>query len=493
MTIVSFTFINSLVAIKKCPYCKSMIEAGAEYCSNCGTKLIFPEDEFIEEDIPGDKITEETMAEDENGEDSLTEEEESSLEEKNEEETSLELDESEVSSDWEEVEDKIEGSGETETQSDEEPAPAKPKKGRRAPLGVDRFGPIPPSSKSWEEDEDAVLDTEIESGAADEDEVLDMEGGSGAADEDGVLDTEIESSAADEVEEETDFSEEKINDSEEIEEVKADTDEENMELFPEEPSISPDPTTGEISDSVKVESEEQEETIKEQEKNFRTEDLENMVDPAEKEKEEIERFLDSLKKERQMRREATEEEAEDLPPWAENIKTSSSEGEEEGEIELDESELESIGGEEQEFEIPDEEDEVPAKDEYFETEEEDGSILQDTASDITIEEEKVTQPNLFEPDEEGTLFGDFSKKRERRTGMSFKLMPRIFDILFISVLWIFSIWGVSYIIKIPVFDVVNGSLLPLLGLFGILLLIYFFLFYFFLGETLGDYIFSRGK
>jgi hypothetical protein len=217
-----------------------------------------------------------------------------------------------------------------------------------------------------------------------------------------------------------------------------------------------------------------------------------MVDPAEKEKEEIERFLDSLKKERQMRREATEEGAEDLPPWAENIKSSSSEGEDEGEIELDESELESMGGGKQEIEIPDEE-EAPAKDEYFEGEGEDKSILDDTTADISIEEEKIAQPSLFEADEEGTLFGEFSKKRERGPGLSIKLMPRIFDILFISVLWILSIWGVSYIIKIPIFDIVNGSIFPLLGFFGILLLIYFFLFYFFLGETLGDYIFSRGK
>lgn len=44
------------MAVQKCPYCKALIEEGSEFCSNCGTKLIFPEDENIEEEIPGEEI-----------------------------------------------------------------------------------------------------------------------------------------------------------------------------------------------------------------------------------------------------------------------------------------------------------------------------------------------------------------------------------------------------------------------------------------------------
>jgi len=44
------------MGIKRCPYCRSLVEEGALYCRNCGTQLIFPEDENIEEDIPGEKI-----------------------------------------------------------------------------------------------------------------------------------------------------------------------------------------------------------------------------------------------------------------------------------------------------------------------------------------------------------------------------------------------------------------------------------------------------
>jgi hypothetical protein len=46
------------MALKKCPYCQAIIDEKIEFCSNCGTQLLFPEDESIEEDIPGDKIIE---------------------------------------------------------------------------------------------------------------------------------------------------------------------------------------------------------------------------------------------------------------------------------------------------------------------------------------------------------------------------------------------------------------------------------------------------
>ena len=45
------------MAIKRCPYCRAIIDEKDKYCNNCGTQLLFPEDEFIEEDIPGEKIT----------------------------------------------------------------------------------------------------------------------------------------------------------------------------------------------------------------------------------------------------------------------------------------------------------------------------------------------------------------------------------------------------------------------------------------------------
>jgi uncharacterized protein with PIN domain len=47
------------MALKKCPYCQAIIDEKSELCTKCGTRLLFPEDEAIEEDIPGDKIVDE--------------------------------------------------------------------------------------------------------------------------------------------------------------------------------------------------------------------------------------------------------------------------------------------------------------------------------------------------------------------------------------------------------------------------------------------------
>jgi hypothetical protein len=46
------------VTIKRCPYCRSIINEADRYCNSCGTQLLFPEDESIEEPIPGDRIVE---------------------------------------------------------------------------------------------------------------------------------------------------------------------------------------------------------------------------------------------------------------------------------------------------------------------------------------------------------------------------------------------------------------------------------------------------
>jgi hypothetical protein len=56
LTFSPFPFINKLMAIRRCPYCKAIIDESQKYCNNCGTQLLFPEDELIEEDIPGEKI-----------------------------------------------------------------------------------------------------------------------------------------------------------------------------------------------------------------------------------------------------------------------------------------------------------------------------------------------------------------------------------------------------------------------------------------------------
>lgn len=44
------------MAITRCPYCHAIIDEQDKYCNNCGTQLLFADDDEIEEEIPGEKI-----------------------------------------------------------------------------------------------------------------------------------------------------------------------------------------------------------------------------------------------------------------------------------------------------------------------------------------------------------------------------------------------------------------------------------------------------
>jgi hypothetical protein len=44
------------MAITRCPYCHAIIDEADKYCNNCGTQLLFAEDDEVEEEIPGEKI-----------------------------------------------------------------------------------------------------------------------------------------------------------------------------------------------------------------------------------------------------------------------------------------------------------------------------------------------------------------------------------------------------------------------------------------------------
>jgi len=45
------------MAITRCPYCRAIIDEKDKFCTNCGTQLLYAEDAEVEEDIPGEKIT----------------------------------------------------------------------------------------------------------------------------------------------------------------------------------------------------------------------------------------------------------------------------------------------------------------------------------------------------------------------------------------------------------------------------------------------------
>lgn len=376
------------MAIKRCPYCKAIIDESSGYCSNCGTQLLFPEDESIEEEIPGEKIVEEDVEE----------------EEKESAESAEAIKEEEV----EEKEELEPPSGHAEpVQSPEEPVLEEEAKEERE--GVPSITPP---------DEEEKPPPSLQEGG------------------------------------------------EKFEERK-------------EPSQQTPPDT-----EAKLASEEKPQKAFA----FKTEELEEMVDPAEKEKEDIERFLDSIKKEREA--EAAQEEAaeeatpdfseikdkipdtgDEIPPWVESIKESPSA-------------LDSLSEDEKT------EEEVPDTEEEFLTDEERAYQEKTPAFDSGVGiPERVGQKSL-----------SFEEKRVKKPkGVKIKqpltvsnwLKSKAFDFLFIGAFWLIALWFASRVMEVSLFKLISASVLPVLIFYIILLISYFFLFLYFLGETIGEHLFSE--
>ena len=368
MTRWVFPIINKVMAIKRCPYCKAIIDEGAEYCSNCGTQLLFPEDESIDEEIPGEKIEEEKIKE-------------------------------------------------------EKPEPEKKRKLRKKKST--------PKKKAKEEKEEK---------------------------------THPQDKPEEDVPEET---------------------------------LDKEDTEKELGEMIFSEDKTEETPAKKREIDFKTADLEGITDSDEKEKEDIEKFLDTIRKDREEIKEETQETGDELPPWAEKLKESPP-----SEVHDTEEEIPTEEPLEPGEVIPPEVKDAEESEEEIQIEE---PIEQE--EDITDEEEKdedkeiaPTDTGMGLPegaDQESLLFdGMIEKKekkvRERPPSRFFSwLKSRVFDLLFIAALWLVTLWLASRVVEVSLFQLISASILSVAAFYIVLLVIYFFLFFVFLGETLGDHLFTQ--
>ena len=85
-----------------------------------------------------------------------------------------------------------------------------------------------------------------------------------------------------------------------------------------------------------------------------------------------------------------------------------------------------------------------------------------------------------EPDE-----AEAAEVPRMRLGFFGRLTAFVFDLIFIALVWMGTVWGAALMMDVSVRALVKAVPIPLGGLFLILLAGYFFLFFFFLGETLG--------
>jgi hypothetical protein len=69
------------------------------------------------------------------------------------------------------------------------------------------------------------------------------------------------------------------------------------------------------------------------------------------------------------------------------------------------------------------------------------------------------------------------------------LKSKAFDVLFVGLFWLVALWLAAHAMDRTLFEVLGAVSGPMLLLYAVFVLLYFFLFKFFLGETLGDRLF----
>ncbi|MFC2157253.1 hypothetical protein ACFLT9_05390, partial [Acidobacteriota bacterium] len=246
----------------------------------------------------------------------------------------------------------------------------------------------------------------------------------------------------------------------------------------------------------------------------------SIFDPIEKEKKDIERFLSTLRKERQV----------DVPDPAQVIADASAEAEKAEKVEpesgiedetaikfepadeaepVDESKSESreetgTGLPPWAKEIEKDEVEFPITNQPLQMEEEFQAPVEipATQAEESVEDSEPPPSWMVNEEEDRKKVSSAKRHRPREKRIRIKnqvsdsggiqwIKSRIFDLIFVGVFWFFALWLASLIIGNSVFTLISTSTELILALLGLILLEYFFLFYFFLGGTLGDRLFPR--
>ncbi len=478
------------MAIIRCPYCHAIIDENDKYCNNCGTQLLFPEDEAVEEEIPGEKILDVEEEEEEKDYD---------VPEPGKETTAV-LDE--------DKEEEEERTGELVTGPVEEGA------------GGGIRGLIEDAEPDEEEDEEEAETPEDEELEGDEDEtqevVIVQEPRPGQPAAITALADTAEATAAKKIapEEETQAYPVRPVEKEEPEE-------ETREM-----PVSPVPAT------------------------FDTRELEGIGRTVDLSKERLDKMIEVMaeKQKEQGPAEAPQPSPEKttgtLPPWADKIKGVGAAVERENTRDISRSfDKGTWAGPADEEPAP----EAPAGgtgEELAEKEEEEifprrqrpdsgiglpegvtqadlpfGPAAEEGAEEEEAGEEEAgaLEAEAFEkavaPPEEarpGRDEGRPAVRRETRPEAAFEReaepeeeVPRLpfdfsvffkakaFDFLFIGVFWLVALWVAARSMDATLFELLSVTSTPVLLLYAVLIGLYFFLFKFFLGETLGDRLFKE--
>ncbi|MBS1226465.1 MAG: hypothetical protein H6R32_399, partial [Candidatus Aminicenantes bacterium] len=103
----------------------------------------------------------------------------------------------------------------------------------------------------------------------------------------------------------------------------------------------------------------------------------------------------------------------------------------------------------------------------------------------------VREPEPREPARPGIEALDESREPEPRPPFSFSAFfkSKVFDVLFVGLFWLVALWLAAGSMGMTLFEILGSMSGTMLLLYAVFAFLYFFLFKFFLGETLGDRLF----
>lgn len=487
------------MAITRCPYCHAIIDENDKYCNNCGTQLLFPEDDEVDEEIPGEKIVD------------------------------AEVEEKDYTVDEPEDEKRPAGAAAAEADIDEELE--EEMREEAAEKALDELV----AEEEIEEEaegptEEVILVDEIKASEA-EDRARTGEIATGHVGQDGTT-GELEKAG----EVETDAEPEEVEaKSEDLgEDDKKDEEEVEVEYLtgPSGTSESeelPAATAGESAFRPVT---------------FDTNELESLGRTVELSKDKIDKFIQVLAEKEPAGTpapppaapsaapppptagpgpapEAPREPTGSLPPWASTMKgapvfppdtspveakkrpAAAATAEEEVEIfprrKPSDSTLglpERLGQAPLPFGEAAEEEEAGAEEGRAAPEAEEEAAVRTAAEPPPAGPgpERPVRPPIFPVREPGRIEAAVLEETEEpreRPPFSFSvfLKSKAFDILFVGLFWLVALWLAAHAMDRTLFEVLGAVSGPMLLLYAVFVLIYFFLFKFFLGETLGDRLF----
>ncbi|HAV40818.1 MAG TPA: hypothetical protein DCW97_00190 [Acidobacteria bacterium] len=491
------------MAIKRCPYCRALISDQDEFCKNCGTRLLFPEDEEIEEEIPGDKIIEDDRRQAKNedwpeSEDKPTEAFTPEQSTPFEEEAELEEGQAEGQENLEEVividEEASPGQKVTTETSGLETRKTETKKTPEELIFSQVEDDLPFPEEEKEEKTEPAVKASFRERDEDWAEKLENLG-------EEILQTEEEDEAA---------SSARIEKPEPglvtriVEELE-------QEIKQAEPSTPEKPGPGLVTQLVQeIEAESKNENQGAEEKKidgtFNTGELEGLgptIEIGQRQVEDFFKILEEKEKERVEVNKAKSETGESgsIPAWVHDLKEASTELLEPGPDEsqqLEETEEEpyssspTMGFPEKvtrsQLELEEEEREEEEKERELEMEIEEQEAEEGT--DFLYEPETGT--SCLGEDEPGSLTASKTRGAIPLSPGAF-IKAKVFDLLFMVLLWLLTIWLAAHSMQVTIFKLLGVAASSLLLFLLILVSVYFFLFYFFIGETLGDRLFRDSE